>query len=139
MLRPDAIVVGAGVAGLTAAVELRRAGRVVQVLEASGRIGGLAQSERHQGFLVERGPASLSQPSPEVTALLELVGLWPRRISPLPVTANRWTVRGGRLVPIPRSPLQLLRSPLLSPRGKLRLAGAFVPHAAAAEEESLGM
>ena len=138
MLRPDAIVVGAGVAGLTAAVELRRAGRVVQVLEASGRIGGLAQSERHQGFLVERGPASLSQPSPEVTALLELVGLWPRRISPLPVTANRWTVRGGRLVPIPRSPLQLLRSPLLSPRGKLRLAGALVPHAAAAEEESLG-
>jgi oxygen-dependent protoporphyrinogen oxidase len=135
---PDAIVVGAGVAGLTAAVELRRAGRAVQVLEAGERIGGLAQTERHEGFLVERGPASLSQPSPEVTALLELVGLWPRRVTPRPVTSNRWTVRRGRLVPIPRSPLQLLRSPLLSPGGKLRLAGAFVSHAATDEDESLG-
>lgn len=139
MLTHDAIVVGAGAAGLAAAVELRRAGRAVQVLEATGRIGGLVHSERRDGFLVERGPASLSQPSPEVTALLELVGLWPRRIAPLPSAANRWTVRKGSLVPIPRSPLQLLRSPLLSPRGKLRLAGAFVPHAAeAAGEESLG-
>lgn len=138
MLRPDAIVVGAGVAGLTAALELRRAGRVVQVLEACDRIGGLAQTERRDGFLIERGPGSLTQPSPEVVALLELVGLWSRRVTPLPVTSNRWTVRKGRLVPIPRSPLQLLRSPLLSPGGKLRLAGAFVPHAAAAGDESLG-
>lgn len=135
---PDAIVVGAGVAGLTAAVELRRAGRTVQVLEASGRIGGLAQTERHRGFLIERGPGSLSPPSPEVRALLELVGLWPRRLTPLPVTANRWTVRNGSLVPIPRSPLELLRSPLLSAGGKLRLAGAFVSHRPASEDESLG-
>lgn len=138
MLTPDAIVIGAGVAGLTAAVELRRAGRVVQVLEATERIGGLAQTEQRQGFLVERGPGSLGQPSPEVTALLELVGLWSRRVSPRPEAVNRWTVRGGRLVPIPRSPLQLLRSSLLSPRGKLRLAGAFVPHATSTADESLG-
>ena len=139
MLTHDAIVVGAGVAGLAAAVELRRAGRSVELLEAAERIGGLAQTERRDGFLIERGPASLGQPSPEVTALLELVGLWPRRITPLASAANRWTVRRGGLVPIPRSPIQLLRSPLLSPRGKLRLAGAFVAHAAdAGKEESLG-
>jgi oxygen-dependent protoporphyrinogen oxidase len=139
VLTHDAIVVGAGAAGLAAAVELRRAGRSVEVLEASERIGGLAQTERRDGFLIERGPASLSQPSPEVTALLELVGLWPRRITPLASAVNRWTVRRGRLVPVPRSPFQLLRSPLLSPRGKLRLAGAFVSHAAEpGKEESLG-
>lgn len=139
MLTHDAIVVGAGVAGLAAAVELGRAGRTVQVLEASNDIGGLAQTERQAGYLIERGPSSLSQPSPEVTALLELVGLWPRRIMPLASAGNRWTVRNGALVPIPRSALQLLRSSLLSPRGKLRLAGALVPHAAdESEAESLG-
>jgi oxygen-dependent protoporphyrinogen oxidase len=139
MLTHDTIVVGAGVAGLAAAVELRRAGRAVQVLEATEHIGGLAQSERCDGFLVERGPASLSQPSPEVTGLLELAGLWRRRIPPLPSAAGRWTVRRSRLVPVPRSPLQLLRSSLLSPRGKLRLAGALVPHAPrSGTDESLG-
>jgi oxygen-dependent protoporphyrinogen oxidase len=139
VLTHDAIVVGAGVAGLAAAVELRRAGRAVEVLEAADRIGGLVQTERRDGFLIERGPASLSQPSPEVTALLELVGLWPRRIAPRASAANRWTVRNGSLVPIPRSPLQLLRSPLLSPRGKLRLAGALVPHGPdPGKEESFG-
>jgi oxygen-dependent protoporphyrinogen oxidase len=138
VLTPDAIVVGAGVAGLAAAVELRRAGRTVQVLEAAEQIGGLAQTERLEGFLIERGPGSLSQPSPEVKALLELVGVWPRRVTSLPTTTNRWTVRDGHLVPIPRSPLELLRSRLLSPGGKLRLAGAFVSHRPAGEDESLG-
>lgn len=42
----DAVVVGAGVAGLAAAAELRAAGRSCLVLEADGRIGGRAYTER---------------------------------------------------------------------------------------------
>ncbi len=40
----DVIVVGAGVAGLAAAAELRRRGRSCVVLEATGRIGGRART-----------------------------------------------------------------------------------------------
>src|SRR6478672_8707550 len=38
--RSDVIVVGAGLAGLTAAYELKRAGFDVKVLEARDRVGG---------------------------------------------------------------------------------------------------
>src|SRR5258708_3040735 len=42
----DAIVIGAGVAGLAAAGSLRRAGRSVLTIEARDRIGGRAYTDR---------------------------------------------------------------------------------------------
>lgn len=48
---PPVAILGAGVAGLTAAVELKRRGIPAVVLEASGKIAGLAQSYRDdEGF-----------------------------------------------------------------------------------------
>ncbi len=43
---PDVIVVGAGLAGLTTAKDLIRAGKTVLVLEATDRIGGRAHTDR---------------------------------------------------------------------------------------------
>jgi monoamine oxidase len=52
----NAIVVGAGFAGLAAADELARAGHEVVVLEATDRVGGRVWSERlANGSIVERG------------------------------------------------------------------------------------
>jgi monoamine oxidase len=52
----DAIVVGAGVSGLSAAAELRRAGKKVLILEARDRIGGRMWTDRSSMSIpVERG------------------------------------------------------------------------------------
>lgn len=51
----DVIVVGAGVAGLAAARELKNQGRTVIVLESEGHIGGRITTEEVDGFLVDRG------------------------------------------------------------------------------------
>ncbi|WP_428390063.1 NAD(P)/FAD-dependent oxidoreductase [Mucisphaera sp.] len=49
------IIVGAGISGLTCAVELVEAGRQVRVLEASDAVGGRMRTDRHDGFLLDRG------------------------------------------------------------------------------------
>lgn len=51
----DTIVVGAGIAGLTAARLLARAGQRVVVLEARDRIGGRVHSERAAGRVTDLG------------------------------------------------------------------------------------
>ena len=49
------LVIGAGVAGLTAARLLTQQGRSVIVLEARDRIGGRLHSERNDGFVTDLG------------------------------------------------------------------------------------
>ncbi len=51
----DTIVVGAGVAGLSAARLLARAGRRVVVLEARERVGGRVFTDRTDGHVTDRG------------------------------------------------------------------------------------
>ncbi|MFE7709354.1 flavin monoamine oxidase family protein [Streptomyces sp. NPDC057486] len=51
----DTIVVGAGIAGITAARLLQAAGQHVIVLEARDRVGGRIWTDRTAGFSVDRG------------------------------------------------------------------------------------
>ena len=57
LTRPDVIVIGAGFAGLSAAVRLSRRGARVLVLEARSRLGGRATAfpDRETGELVDNG------------------------------------------------------------------------------------
>ncbi|CAN5645702.1 NAD(P)/FAD-dependent oxidoreductase [soil metagenome] len=50
------IVIGAGIAGLTTAMHLQRAGFAVAIFEASDGVGGRVRSDRHpEGFILDRG------------------------------------------------------------------------------------
>eukprot|EP00892_Ulva_mutabilis_P001423 jgi/Ulvmu1/11281/UM073_0053.1 len=51
----DAIVVGAGIAGLTAAKRLQMAGLSVRVLEASDDVGGRVRTDIVDGYQLDRG------------------------------------------------------------------------------------
>ena len=62
----DCIVVGAGLAGLTAARELEKFGRSVLILEATDSVGGRVKSDFIDGFICDRGFQVINPKYPEV-------------------------------------------------------------------------
>jgi phytoene dehydrogenase-like protein len=74
-MQHDAIIVGAGLAGLTCARELVRAGRRVLVLEAADRVGGRVATDEVDGFRIDRGFQVYNDAYPEGRRQLDLAAL----------------------------------------------------------------
>ncbi len=68
------IVIGGGLAGLTAATVVARAGRQVTVLEQAATLGGRAHTDNEGGFLFNRGPHALYRGG-EARATLRRLGI----------------------------------------------------------------
>lgn len=75
MERTDVVVVGAGLAGLSAARTLVNAGKDVVVLEARDRVGGRTHSVRENGVLIEHGGQWVGPAQTRVLELIEEFGL----------------------------------------------------------------
>lgn len=69
------LVIGAGMAGLTAARKLADAGRQVLVLEARDRVGGRILTLRDQGEILELGAEFIHGRPPELWNLIHEAGL----------------------------------------------------------------
>ena len=91
-------VVGAGLAGLSAAWELSRAGAEVVVLDAGRRAGGMMVTERHDDFIVEGGPDGFLAAEPDIQDLAREVGIEERLVDQVARGAALWT--GRRLEPL---------------------------------------
>jgi phytoene dehydrogenase-like protein len=81
-MKQDVIIVGAGLAGLSAAVYLHRQGRKVLLLEASDRAGGRVKTDTQDGFLFDQGFQVLLTAYPETQALLNYKDLNLKKMLP---------------------------------------------------------
>lgn len=134
----DAVVVGAGISGLTTAYRLQCAGLAVQLLDAAVRPGGVVASVLHEGCLFERGPNSALDTTPLIAELVADLGLAGQFRMASATADKRYVVRGGRLTPLPTSPGAFFATPLFSARAKLALLREiFVAPAPAQAEESI--
>jgi len=69
----DAIIVGAGLAGIACALRLNKKGLRVLVLEKNDKPGGKLSELHSQGFRWDQGPSLLTEPE-NINELFELYG-----------------------------------------------------------------
>jgi oxygen-dependent protoporphyrinogen oxidase len=123
-MKHSVIVIGGGIAGLSAAHHLSARGIDVIVLETSNRVGGRMTSDRHAGFVIDRGAQFVSDGYTVIGNLIDAHGL-SAQVHGVP----GWTgiVRGGKVRRIhPRRPWTLPSSGLLRWKDAVRTTRASV-------------
>ncbi len=119
MAQRQIIVIGGGLAGLTAAAVAARSGAEVTMLEARGSEGGRARSEvRERGAIFNEGPHALYAGLAGWSEL-SLLGITPTGGRPSPHAFGRWR---GRIDRLPGTNLDALRTRLIGVRAKADLA-----------------
>lgn len=143
MSRCSVAVVGGGIAGLSAAWRLQKAGIDYVLLEQAARLGGKIRTERialngqeEAPFIVEAGPDSFITQKPWGVALARELGLGDALIGTNERLKQTYVLHRGRPTPLPEGVLMIvptrfkpfLFSPLISPWGKLRMGlELFIP------------
>ncbi len=113
-------VIGGGFGGLAAARALVAVGVDAQVFEAGDRAGGVVGTSRLGGFVREHAASSfLGGPPRGALALCKELGVAVEQASP--AAKRRWIYLDGALRALPRNPIELVRSDLMTWRGKLAL------------------
>jgi oxygen-dependent protoporphyrinogen oxidase len=148
----EVAVVGAGIAGLATAFNLLDRARArgvplrLSIFDGDTRPGGVINTERLDGFVVEGGPDCFITDKPWAVRLCQRLGLGDELTSTNPDCRRSYVLRGRRLLPIPEgfymmAPARFMpfaTTPALSLRGKIRAGLDLVlPRGPVLADESL--
>lgn len=118
---PD-LIIGGGLAGLTAATYLARAGRSVKIVDRAPHLGGRAISQQVNGFKFNLGPRALYADGPARHIFDELGVTYSGHRPPL---RGGLVTHGGRIDLLPSGLGSLMRAGWLGWRAKAEVAGMF--------------
>ena len=130
----DVLVLGGGLAGISAALELQRLGRRVLVVDKAAQLGGKAGHTQTPVGPFPTGPTSFNGRYPVFWRLLELLGLSDEATKLKPVSSERYIVRDGKLNGLRPHPLSVLGTGALSLGDKWALAKEFLSPSPARSE-----
>ncbi len=126
-IRPRVIVVGGGIAGLTAAYHAAEGGARVTLLEGSPDVGGKLRVSEIAGLGVDEGAEAMLVRRPEGLELVRELGAGDRIVHPGTTSAAIWS-RGalhdmptGHVMGVPADLVALARSRVLSAAGLARV------------------
>jgi oxygen-dependent protoporphyrinogen oxidase len=116
----------------------KKIGNKVSLLESSDRVGGVIQSKRVNGFLLDYSANTLNVRLKKTRELLQDCDAWENCIDANPQAQKRMIVREGKIVDLPHSFTSFITSPFLSLAGKIRmLSEPLVGRAKLSDEESV--
>ena len=116
----SAIIVGAGLSGLSAAYKLHKSGFDITVLECRNRHGGRVKTMRRDGFIIDAGPDAMTTGYIEYLELARELGLGDNIVTSSPVIG---LIRKGRVIDIdPARAVAALFTPALSWAAKVKFA-----------------
>lgn len=141
-------VIGGGISGLVTAHHLRKLDPTMEVrlFESADRLGGVIQTTRHRGFLLEGAADNFATSSKVGIELCRDLGLGNELMQPRRNRQGAMVLSHGHLEPMPvgfataaKLPIwPIIATKILSPLGKLR--GGFerlIPHKKSNECESI--
>jgi len=143
---PRVLVLGGGIAGLSAAWECHRQGIAVAVLEATDRPGGVIRTDVAGDIVLDAGPDAFLVTKPGAIGLCRELGVDDQLIAMTP-PRGAYVLRDDVLHALPEGgafgiatrPGPFLRSTLLSPGGKLRVAlEPLIPRRRSGHDEGAG-
>lgn len=117
--RADVVVVGGGLAGLTTATFLARAGYAVTLIEQSQHLGGRAITQNEKGFHFNLGPHGLYRAGQAANVLHELGVSFK---GGTPTRGGNYAIRQGKPFALPLGLRSLLTSRLFGIAGKLEVS-----------------
>jgi oxygen-dependent protoporphyrinogen oxidase len=123
------IIVGGGIAGLSAAYDLSNAGVAHTLIEKQPRLGGVIETRQWDDCVMECGPDSFISAKPEAMTLIRELGLEGDVIGSKDEERVTYIQRHGKLVRLPEGttmfvptrPSSMLASPLVSWGTKVRM------------------
>jgi protoporphyrinogen/coproporphyrinogen III oxidase len=146
------VVIGGGITGMTTAYFLQKEIKEkslpleVKLIESSNRLGGVIQTIRKDGYIIEKGPDSIVVTKKSGLKLIEEIGLKDQVIyniagkSYIYARGRLHTMPEGSYMGIPTKVTPFAVSSLFSSLGKIRAAGDFIlPKGKPQIDQSLGL
>jgi len=131
------IIVGSGIAGLTAAVKLKEQNLDYLILEKQNRIAGTWKSHKYKNSIIEFGPNTVLNKSSELEKLIQVAGLQDMTLSSELKKNKRYIFKGLSFHEVSSNPLQILFSKLISLEAKLKILQEPFIKKADIEDESV--
>jgi oxygen-dependent protoporphyrinogen oxidase len=107
---PEALIIGGGISGLAAAYYLKTP---TTLIESRPRLGGVIQTERVEGCVIEAGPDSFLSAKPAALDLIRELGLAADVIHSNDHIRVTFVKKNGRLVPLPDGLMMMVPTKLL--------------------------
>lgn len=112
MTRYDYIIVGGGISGLSVAYNLKKKQKNFILLEKSNRLGGVIQSEKIDGFQIEKGANTVLIRNQETFLIFKDIGILEKLKLPNSSAKKRYILNNQKLIPLPTGPFSTFFHPI---------------------------